>query len=110
MRDPVLAQNSRVYDETLNALHREYGDIVSLDEVREWLLRQGFSEEPIEPEPEFRDLPKTKFVKQGHPLEYMVGETSNIPDGSKFAVLSAYGERYIAANIPLTPHPARKSA
>ena len=107
LNDPVLTQNSKAYHKTLDALHREYGDVVSLDQVREWFHEQGFDEESVEPE--FDDMPRTKFVKEGHPLEYKIKEASNIPYGPKFAILTADGERY-HADMPLTLFPARRSA
>ena len=109
-KDSVLTQNSEAYHETLSSIHDQYGPTVKIDQVREWLQKNGFQEKPIEPKPRFVDLPKTKFVKQGHPLEYRVTETSDIPNGGpNFAVLTVYGERY-TANMPLTPLPYKRSA
>jgi len=96
-------ERSEILKQTIDALHRQYGEVVTADQVTEWLHANGFEEKPVGPEPRFKDEPKTRFVKEGHALEYRVIKTSNVPpsqDGNEFAVLLAYAKGYYA-HMPL---------
>ncbi len=80
----------------LGLISTNFGSFVEVPLVASLLVGEGYS--PEEVVPQFADLPRTRYVKDGLSISLLSAQKVpiNDEDKSSFLIFKASGERYIA--------------